>query len=158
MAVSEVHPTACERAREWASLCLDGELSEFERVLLRAHLDRCASCSSYAGTLTRATDELRRAPLVPLGAQVVLPRRRGVAVPLRAIQVVGAAAMLAAAVGFGALLGSHSSRPGAEASVHAIAATSETVAEDKLIREPRLAMINAAKGIGTQRGIGIVDF
>ena len=157
MAVSQLHPSACERAREWASLGLDGELSEFEGALLRAHLDRCPSCSAFARTVTRATGELRSAPLVPLAAPVELPRRRGRALPLRAIQIGGAAAMLAAAVGLGALLGTHSSQPNSPLSVHSVA-RGESVAEDKLIREPRLAMINAAKGIGTQRGIGFIDF
>jgi predicted anti-sigma-YlaC factor YlaD len=157
MAVSELHPTGCERAREWASLGLDGELSEFERALLRAHLDRCASCSAYAERVTHATAELRRAPLVPLAAQVELPRRRSRVLPLRAIQVASATAALAAAVGLGAVLGAHSSHPSSSLSVRA-SAGAEAIAEDKLIREPRLAMINAQKGIGTQRGIGIVDF
>lgn len=157
MAVSELHPTGCERAREWSSLGLDGELSEFERALLRAHLARCASCSAYAETVTHATAELRRAPFVPLAAQVELPRRRGRVLPLRAIQAASATAALAAAVGLGALLGAHSSQPSSAVSVRS-SAGSEAIAEDTLIREPRLAMINAQKGIGTQRGIGIVDF
>ena len=157
MAVPELHSAGCERARQWASLGLDGELSEFERALLRAHLDRCPSCWTYAETVAHATAELRRAPLVPLAAQVELPRRRGRVLPLRAIQAASATAALAAAVGFGALLGAHSSQPTSPLAVRS-GAIKETIAEDTLIREPRLAMINAAKGIGTQRGIGIVDF
>ena len=30
----QLRPHMCDRAREWASLGLDGELSDFERVLL----------------------------------------------------------------------------------------------------------------------------
>ena len=43
----------CERARQWASTELDGELSSFERVLLHAHLDACPSCSEFSGTIAR---------------------------------------------------------------------------------------------------------
>src|SRR3954454_17246769 len=39
----------CERARLWASLRADGELSELEGALLDAHLARCAECRSVAG-------------------------------------------------------------------------------------------------------------
>ena len=38
----------CERARQWASTEIDGELSSFERVLLHAHLDACPSCSEFS--------------------------------------------------------------------------------------------------------------
>ena len=37
----------CERARQWASLRLDGELSELENALLDAHLGRCQACSGF---------------------------------------------------------------------------------------------------------------
>ena len=36
----------CERAREWASLRLDGELSQFESAMLESHLARCAACQA----------------------------------------------------------------------------------------------------------------
>jgi hypothetical protein len=44
----ERRPHLCERARGWASLRADGELSELESALLDGHLDRCASCRSFA--------------------------------------------------------------------------------------------------------------
>ena len=34
----------CDRAREWVSLELDGELSELGAARLDAHLVRCAAC------------------------------------------------------------------------------------------------------------------
>ena len=40
-------PAMCERARAWASLRLDAELSEFEDALLTAHLRRCSACCEY---------------------------------------------------------------------------------------------------------------
>jgi predicted anti-sigma-YlaC factor YlaD len=51
----------CERARARASLGLDGELSEVEQALLRAHVGRCADCAAYAHDLERLTQELRSA-------------------------------------------------------------------------------------------------
>jgi len=151
----DLHPHTCERAREWASLGLDGELSQFESVLLRTHLDECASCSAYAEKVTRATGALREAPFVPLATQIALPtRRRRPAVGLRVYQLAGSTAALAAAVLLGSMLGAPSSRPGTSATVRS-GAGSESVAEDALLRGPRLAMINAEKGLGTQRGIGI---
>ena len=42
----------CARARFWASLRVDGELSELEGALLDAHLGRCADCSAYAAGVT----------------------------------------------------------------------------------------------------------
>ena len=53
----------CERAREGASLRLDGELSEFEQALLGAHLARCEPCRSFAAELDAVTTRLRHAPL-----------------------------------------------------------------------------------------------
>ncbi len=94
----------CERARGWASLALDGELSEFERALLTAHVEHCAECARFAEELRGFTDELRAADHAPLPRPVELPaRRRSLA---RAAQVGAAAAVLAVAVGLGGLLAS----------------------------------------------------
>jgi hypothetical protein len=38
---------ACDRAREWATADVDGELSSFERVLLNAHLAECPTCREF---------------------------------------------------------------------------------------------------------------
>jgi len=45
----------CERARQWASLRLDGELSELEDALLEQHLEGCSSCSAFAVRLAATT-------------------------------------------------------------------------------------------------------
>ena len=76
----------CERARGWAALQPDGELSTFEQRLLGAHLDRCAECSSFAARIEAVTEAVRAAPLERLphpvstgallhGARRLLPRR-----------------------------------------------------------------------------------
>jgi predicted anti-sigma-YlaC factor YlaD len=51
----------CERARAWASLRADGELSELESALLDAHLARCASCRSFARGAVEVASALRTA-------------------------------------------------------------------------------------------------
>jgi predicted anti-sigma-YlaC factor YlaD len=93
----------CDRAREYASLRLDGELSDFERALLDSHLDRCPSCRVFAGDLVGLTGRLREAPLERPTIAITLPRRRFVA--LRGIQVSAAAAAVVSVVGIGALFG-----------------------------------------------------
>jgi predicted anti-sigma-YlaC factor YlaD len=53
----------CARACEWVSLRLDSQLSDFEEVLLEAHLERCPDCRACAETTTRLTEILRATPL-----------------------------------------------------------------------------------------------
>lgn len=90
------HSTAtCHRARAWAALAPDGELSELERKLLDAHLARCAACASFAVDVAAVTAELRAAGPQPLTRPVAIPvwrRRRSYA----GVRAVGAAAAIAA--------------------------------------------------------------
>ena len=74
------HPTGvlCDRARAWAALAPDGELSELERKLLGSHLDRCDACADFAVRVAAVAAELRAASLQPLprpdlGARVAPP-------------------------------------------------------------------------------------
>src|SRR3982751_4736160 len=53
----------CARARFWASLREDGELSELEGALLDAHLSGCAACREVAAGFAVVTESLRAAPL-----------------------------------------------------------------------------------------------
>jgi len=53
----------CGRARFWASLSLDGELSELEAALLDAHLAGCPGCRAAARDFAAATAALRGARL-----------------------------------------------------------------------------------------------
>ena len=92
----------CARACEWASLRLDSQLSDFEEVLLEAHLSRCPECTAFAETATRVTEILRTAPLEEPAFHVQLPHRRGARVyGLRAVSTVAAAAI----VGLSGLVG-----------------------------------------------------
>jgi predicted anti-sigma-YlaC factor YlaD len=153
-----LHPRTCERAREWASLRLDGELSEFEQALLDAHLERCAPCADYAQNVTAATVALRRAEASGLSVPIALPLSRR-ALPLRAVSAAAAAAAVVAAVGLGTLIGSlGGAHPAFQNVQNARASVStELQGEQALIQEPKLAMLRAKLGIGKQRGLGIAD-
>src|SRR6266536_2332725 len=94
----------CDRAREWASLRLDGELSELELALLDAHVARCEDCCLFAYEVAAATVLLRDAQLEPLTAPIVLPRRR-VRTGTRAFKASAAAALVLGAAGLGSLSG-----------------------------------------------------
>ena len=94
----------CERAREYASLALDGELSQFEHALLRAHLEACPGCRSYNGGLVATTERLRNAPLERLERPISLPSRQRVS--FRSVQAGLAAALVVTAIGLGGLLSS----------------------------------------------------
>lgn len=98
----------CDRAREYSSRSLDGELSDFERALLETHLERCGECRAYATELAEIVTRLRAAPLEALPHPVALPSRRRVRT--RALQGAAAAAAAVVAVTAG-LVGSLQSHP-----------------------------------------------
>jgi predicted anti-sigma-YlaC factor YlaD len=86
----------CERARSWASLRADGELSELESALLDAHLSRCSACSVFARDTEEIAAALRSARL-QLPAPVRLAAQQGRHSGLRALQVAAAVAIVVAA-------------------------------------------------------------
>ena len=88
----------CARARFWASLRIDGELSELEGALLDAHLARCADCRGIAEEFGSFTADLRRRPLERVEPVLVARTRRA---PKRAV----AGALIAAVLAVGVLLG-----------------------------------------------------
>ncbi|HWL33791.1 MAG TPA: zf-HC2 domain-containing protein [Gaiellaceae bacterium] len=93
------HPTGvlCERARTWAALAPDGELSELERKLLDAHVQRCAACAYFALEVAAVAAELRAAGLQPLPRPLVVPiwRRRPVYARVRTVGAAAAVAVMA---------------------------------------------------------------
>ena len=93
----------CERARECASLRLDGELSEFEQALLVAHLARCEPCRSFSAELDAFTTRLRSAPFERIAQPVTLPaaRRR---ISLRRAEMAAAAALMLTTLGIAGAL------------------------------------------------------
>jgi len=118
----------CERARQWASASVDGELSTFERALLADHLERCASCREFSLAITDLTTALRAAPRERLeGISIGRVRRR---VHLRLAPA--AAAMAVAAVGLGSVLASVEIKGGSVASVQPVRAAPPASSPDTL--------------------------
>jgi predicted anti-sigma-YlaC factor YlaD len=94
----------CERAREWLSLSLDGELSRFERALVDRHLSTCGECAAFGAELSAFTERVRATPLEPLAHPIAVPVRR-VRPAFRPAQA-AAAALAVVAVGVGTLTSS----------------------------------------------------
>ena len=92
--------TLCERARTWAALAPDGELSELERKLLDAHVQRCSACAYFAVEVAAVASELRAAALQPLPRPLSVPiwRRRPVYARVRAVGAAAAVAVMALGV------------------------------------------------------------
>lgn len=102
------HDRACERAQAWASLDLDGELSQIERALLRAHLRRCEACAASVGDVVAFTRYLRDAPLEAPSRPLFAPSPRAPVLSGRrmATRLALAATLAVLAAGLGAFAGS----------------------------------------------------
>lgn len=158
--VRHIRSHACERARTWVSLSLDGELSELERRLLEAHTARCTACAEFAAEIESVVHELRSAPLEPTPATLthVTWRRRQVTPAIRVAGRIGAVAAAAAAgiamfsLGAGSVAdvkpGSASTRP-----IIVDATTSDTTAEVSAFRQMRRAtLLSVGAGQDTRSG------
>jgi predicted anti-sigma-YlaC factor YlaD len=103
----------CAQARSWVSHEVDGELSQFERVFLAAHLRHCGECARFAEDVRSFTNLVRVAPLEQPKRAFEVPVRR----PAR-LRVTGrvaiATALLALAGGLGVLAGSNGGRPSSQ--------------------------------------------
>jgi predicted anti-sigma-YlaC factor YlaD len=91
----------CDRARAWAALAPDGELSELEHKLLDAHLARCAQCEAFAADVTALADTLRHEQLVKLSHPLAISawsRRRSNYGRLRAVGAAAAVALMAVGI------------------------------------------------------------
>jgi anti-sigma factor RsiW len=97
----------CDRAREYSSRGLDGELSEFERALLDSHLERCEPCRVYSAELEQIVGRLRLAPLEPLSQPISLPSRHRARTRVLQVAAAGAAAAVAVTAGLVGSLQSH---------------------------------------------------
>jgi predicted anti-sigma-YlaC factor YlaD len=102
-----VRPAVCDRSRAWISLRLDGEISQIESALLRAHLTVCADCRSFGDDVAWQTEQLRAASFQRRQIPVSIPRRRSFArrpLEMGTALAAAAAASIALVVGIG---GSH---------------------------------------------------
>jgi predicted anti-sigma-YlaC factor YlaD len=130
----------CARARFWASLRLDGELSELESALLDAHLASCAACRGVATGFASSTAVLRAeqpAAPAPVRIEVARPSRR----PFVAV-VAAAVVVLAALVG-GLLSGGGATR--SATTPHAVAVVASVETPDQLRRLRRTTLLNERK-------------
>jgi predicted anti-sigma-YlaC factor YlaD len=84
----------CERTRRSISAALDGELSEFESMLLGAHLGGCGTCREFEASAQLSTTALRAAPLEQLSRPVALPSKRRRGLGLRVPSAAAAAALM----------------------------------------------------------------
>lgn len=103
----------CERARAWAALAPDGELSELERKLLGSHLARCPACAGFSVEVAAVAAELRSAAAQPLARPVALPsrHRRTAYARFRAVGAAAAVAVMAVGIASRAPLATDDRRP-----------------------------------------------
>jgi anti-sigma factor RsiW len=127
----------CARARFWASLRIDGELSELEGALLDAHLGRCAECCEVVAGFVDSTDSLRAAPLVK-PAPVAIPHG---GTSRRVLATMFVAAVVAVAAIAGGLV-HHESQPTTTRPHTTVAVVSSVDTPDQLRRLRRTTLLN----------------
>ena len=98
----------CDRAREWASLRLDDELSPLEEELLVRHLEICEDCRAFESNARWATDVMRMTAAERPSQRVAIPARPASA---RWAGPRRAAVAAAAGLALGALVGSTAQGP-----------------------------------------------
>lgn len=129
----------CARARFWASLQIDGELSELETALFDAHLARCAECREIAAGFAAGADLLREAPLERI-APVAVSHARS---PRRLLVAAAIAAVVAAGAVAGALVrGEVSSSSSSAKAPHLVAVVANFETPDQLRRLRRTTLLN----------------
>ena len=126
----------CDRARSWAALAPDDELSELEGQLLDAHLARCSACSRFAVEVAAVATRLRAASLEPLSRPVPIPTwgTRPSLARLRAVGAVLAVAVMALGIASRAPVASSDRRSG---ELPRVADFSAEQAELQLLRNER---------------------
>jgi len=133
----------CERARQWTSLDVDGELSTFEGALLEAHLVGCGDCRDFRSAVAHSASTLRSAPLEPFTVTVPTRFRRRISRSLAP----AVAALAVVSVGLGSIVASshlgsglaHRSAPPAT-EIDLVGATFDTVNAQSLRAAQRLPL------------------
>ncbi len=77
--MQNVRAMECERTRQWVSVALDSELSQFERALVKNHVACCADCRSFQRSVTAVTVVVRNSPSQRMSRDLYLPVRRRLA-------------------------------------------------------------------------------
>src|SRR3954447_8589653 len=138
----EVSPgQVCARARFWASLRVDGELSELEGALLDAHLARCAACRAVAVGFGGTAALLRETPQERLSAPVAVSLGR---TARRLLVTVAGAALLLLRIVAGSLVRGQVSQEAAP-TPHVVAAVARMETPDLLRRLRRTTLLNTRK-------------
>ena len=149
---SAPRPLLCDRTREWVALRLDADLSDFERALMTAHLERCAECRAFGDDVAAITAALRAAPLEPLPQPVEVPTRERL--PVRKLPLIAAAAVVLVAAALGGVWGSLGSapQPAASAPVHAPMLANTP---DAFLRDLRLIALrqSATRSLGAAKPV-----
>jgi predicted anti-sigma-YlaC factor YlaD len=130
--------TACERASQWISLELDGEIAVLERAALARHLQRCDRCRSARAEIAGFTRALREVPAVRPASPIVLtaPRRR------KRVAPAGLAALVAAiAVAGGVAVVTGQSKPRASAAEFADVEQQQAFGQQHVSMEPVLFLV-----------------
>ena len=106
-------PRDCAQVAKQLSLREDSELSEFELVLLEAHLARCDDCRAFAEGIAALTKTIRNAPLERPSISFELPRRRARldGILAASLRIGSAAAAIAVVVVSGVIALNGSTRP-----------------------------------------------
>lgn len=142
----------CERARQWASLRVDGELSELESALLDAHLGRCEACSAFTREAEGIAATLRSAALErPAPIVLDLPRRRRGRTPARVLQAAAAATLVLVAAGLGSALGVANRGPQSRAVVRHTAMVAMEDNANRLRQLRRPALVGPPRTIARNR-------
>lgn len=96
----------CERTRQYASLEVDDELSEFERGFLAAHLRQCGDCRLYRSEIHALAERIRTAPpeVPSFEVRVPVPVSSRSTSRLARLQLGAAAALVIGVVGTASLL------------------------------------------------------
>ena len=136
----------CERARSWASLRADGELSDLESALLDAHLGRCSSCRTFARDAEEIAVALRTARLEAPAPFVLRPRQARRAA-LRALQVAAAVAVVVTA----GVIAAVSGPSGGTAAVKPVAMVAGADSPDGLRALRRPALVEQGRAIPRNR-------
>jgi predicted anti-sigma-YlaC factor YlaD len=135
----------CDRAREYSSRSLDGELSDFERALLETHLERCDECRAYATELAEIVTRLRAAPLEALPHPVALPSRRRSRTRVLQGAAAAAAAVVAATAGLVGSLQSHPTQARPNPTLEALIRADDFHSQDIQLLHQINASANAPK-------------
>jgi predicted anti-sigma-YlaC factor YlaD len=134
--------TACERAAQWVSLDLDGELSRIEAAALARHLRRCESCRYSSGEIGAFTAMLRDAPPIEPARAIVVPAPPWAKRRARATLRGGALALaVAGAVFLGVSQLSQSATPSSGSLDFSGAAAQQAFARDHVLSEPTLYVV-----------------